>query len=226
MKFLAWQQVYRNHSDGGGSGASNTSAEDGKNTNATGGAGTGGNTSANNNGGGAGNGSSNGNQENEGNGTSNTGTQADDKKFTQAEVDRIISERLSREKEKQDREQREKQGEFEKLYNEFKPKFEQVNEENTKLSERLKRLEEANHKQIEDQIKDWPEEVKALDPGNSDLEVRLAWVERVKPLAQKLVTPAKAPNLEGGGKGNESNSTGNFVQNYMGRRYGVEQKKA
>lgn len=43
------------------------------------------------------------------------------------------------------------------------------------------------------EIKAWPAEVKALDPGEDDLLARLAWVEKARPLAQKLLTPTAPP---------------------------------
>jgi hypothetical protein len=222
MKFKALQQVYRNHGEGGGSGGSGTSGGDGSNTGAGSGAGNGENNAGNNGGDGGQNNGSNGNQNNNGNGSQNTGTQGDDKKFTQSDIDRIVSERLTREKEKQERESREKQGEYEKLYGEVKPKFEQTTQENETLKKRLEALETAGHKQIDDLVKDWPKEVKDLDPGKDSLESRQAWVERVKPLAQKLGANGKAPDLEGGDKGKGGKSAPVSVDKFMANRYGME----
>jgi DNA repair exonuclease SbcCD ATPase subunit len=41
--------------------------------------------------------------------------------------------------------------------------------------------------QIESQIKDWPAELKAFDPGaDAPIEQRLAWLEKSKPLLEKM----------------------------------------
>jgi len=55
--------------------------------------------------------------------------------------------------------------------------------------------------QIEDQIKDWPTEIKAFDPGNdAPVEERLAWIEKSRPIITKLQQqgqgqrPGNAPN--------------------------------
>lgn len=225
MRFLAWQQVYRSPDSGGGEGTGKTSAGDGKNTNAGGEAENSGQNAGNNGGDGSKNSNSNGNQKQTGDGNQNTGTQNDEKKFSQADIDRVVSERLQREKEKQEREKQEKQGEFEKLYGEVKPKFEQTVQENETLKKRLEALETAGHKQIDDLVKDWPKEIKDLDPGKDSLENRQLWVERVKPLAQKLASGGKAPNMETGDKGAKRNNTDNLAQDYMMRRYSVGNKK-
>lgn len=49
--------------------------------------------------------------------------------------------------------------------------------------------------QIEAQIKDWPAEVKAFDPGSdAPVEERLAWIEKSRPLIEKLQLQARATN--------------------------------
>jgi hypothetical protein len=48
--------------------------------------------------------------------------------------------------------------------------------------------------QIEAQIKDWPAEVKAFDPGNdAPVEDRLAWIEKSRPLVDRLTQQAARP---------------------------------
>lgn len=163
---------------------------------------------------------------NKSNSKENTGSREEEKKFTQVDVDRIISERLQREKEKQEREAKEKQGEFQKLYEEVKPKFDGTITENETLKKRLVAIETAAHKQIDELIKDWPKEVKELDPGKVDFEVRQTWAERVKPLAQKLMFGGKSPNFEAGDKGKSGGKSDNVVHDFMRKRYGTETTKA
>lgn len=51
---------------------------------------------------------------------------------------------------------------------------------------------------VESEIKDWPKEVKALDPGKEQLEARLDWVEKSRPLAQRLASLPTPPATEAG----------------------------
>jgi hypothetical protein len=61
---------------------------------------------------------------------------------------------------------------------------------------------------IEAEIKDWPAEVKNLDPGKDNLDARLDWVERSRSLAQRLKVAGQAPNLETGGGGGGKGAAG------------------
>jgi len=82
--------------------------------------------------------------------------------------------------------------------------------------------------QIEAQIKDWPAEVKAFDPGaDAPIEQRLAWLEKSKPLIEKLAQQQRATNP---GNGPNPRPTGNtpdtmrdkFVQDMRrSGKYGV-----
>lgn len=96
---------------------------------------------------------------------------------------RVRLKALETEKEKADVEQLAKQGEFKTLYEQEQVKvkgFEPVVEEN-------KYLRDYAMSQLEATIKDWPEEVKAFDPGKkASLQSRLDWLEKSKPLVAKL----------------------------------------
>jgi chromosome segregation ATPase len=74
-------------------------------------------------------------------------------------------------------------GEFKSLYEQTEARvkeLEPVVEENTFLRDYAM-------KQLEATIKDWPEEVKAFDPGKkAPLQDRLNWLEKSKPLVAKL----------------------------------------
>ncbi len=61
------------------------------------------------------------------------------------------------------------------------------------INERYTTLSQLVSAQIETQIKDWPSEVKAFDPGaDSSVEQRLAWLEKSKPLIEKLQLQARS----------------------------------
>src|SRR5258708_13818767 len=60
------------------------------------------------------------------------------------------------------------------------------------ISERYTQLATLVASQIEAQVKDWPQEVKAFDPGSdAPIEQRLAWLEKSKPLIEKLTVHAR-----------------------------------
>lgn len=87
------------------------------------------------------------------------------------------------------------QGEFQKLaelaearVKELEPQLESY----AKLSKQLQQ-------QIELDIKDWPDEIKTFDPGkDAPVEQRLEWVQKSKPLLEKLqAQPAPAKTVAG-----------------------------
>jgi chromosome segregation ATPase len=85
-------------------------------------------------------------------------------------------------------EQLKKQGEFQKLAE----KHEQRVKELEPVSQRYTALADLLKGQIDTQVKDWPAEVKAFDPGaDSPIEQRLAWVEKSRPLVEKLTATAR-----------------------------------
>ena len=89
---------------------------------------------------------------------------------------------------------------------------------------RVKELEPINERygqlsglvagQIETQIKDWPAEVKAFDPGvDAPIEQRLAWLEKSKPLIEKLAQQQRATNPGNGPNPRPTGGTPETQQN-------------
>lgn len=111
------------------------------------------------------------------------------KVFTQADVDRIVTDRLEREKKK-------KAGEFEALYTESSAELETTKTKLSELEEEAKAEREVIKAQLQTEIDELPEEVKAMAP---DMKVKggLAkvreWLPTAKTLAGKLETAAKVP---------------------------------
>lgn len=74
--------------------------------------------------------------------------------------------------------------------------------------------------QIEAQIKDWPEEVKAFDPGPDSVEQRLAWIEKSRPLVAKLTqqqakpAPGNSPNPKPAGGNQQQADVDELRQRY------------
>lgn len=80
--------------------------------------------------------------------------------------------------------------------------------------------------QIESQIKDWPEEVRALDPGSdAPIEQRLAWIEKSRPLVAKLQAQTQskpaagnAPNPRPVAGNTQQNNVAELRQRYQAAR--------
>jgi chromosome segregation ATPase len=91
---------------------------------------------------------------------------------------------LESEKEKAEAEQLAKQGEFKTLYEQSQAKITELQP----VVDENNYLRDYAMKQLEATIKDWPEEVKAFDPGKkASLQARLDWLEKSKPLVAKLM---------------------------------------
>lgn len=118
--------------------------------------------------------------------------------FTQEDVNRIVGERLAEQKRRHEQEQEEararQRGEWQKLADQRKAQIEEL-EPKAALAERYAKL---LNEDADAQIAEWPDEVKALDPGPDDLEKRMAWIKSARPLAEKLRSGPKAPETEAG----------------------------
>lgn len=148
----------------------------------------------------------------------------DDKKFTQSDVDKIVQDRLDRERQKQEGEKLKAQGEFQKLYEASIPKIEALEKENEGLKTTVKKLSEDANKQIDSLTDKWPKELKELDPGKEDAEARMAWYQKHLSLAKRLGVDKKAPDDES--QRGEKDSKTNVAASYIANTYsGPVQKK-
>lgn len=89
------------------------------------------------------------------------------------------------------------QGEFKKLAEKHEARVRELEP----VADRYTQLSELVASQIQAQIKNWPAEVKAFDPGDdAPIEQRLTWMEKGKALVEKLQQqarssqPGNAPN--------------------------------
>jgi hypothetical protein len=81
------------------------------------------------------------------------------------------------------------QGEFQKLAEQHAARVQELEP----VAQSYTQLAELVSGQIESQIKDWPAELKAFDPGkDAPIEQRLAWLEKSKPLLEKLQQQARS----------------------------------
>lgn len=129
-----------------------------------------------------------------------------EKLFTQADLERQIDDRLKRERSKaeaqaqkaktQAEEQRKaEQGEWQKLAEERKVQLEQLSAK----SELADRLQEIVAKQLDAELKAWPESVRAIMPSDdSPLLERLEWTERTRPLANELMAAKGTQSIPSG----------------------------
>jgi chromosome segregation ATPase len=83
------------------------------------------------------------------------------------------------------------QGEFRALAEKHEARVKELEP----INERYSQLSSLVAQQIETQIKDWPAEVKTFDPGaDAPIEQRLSWLEKSKPLIEKLAQQQRATN--------------------------------
>jgi hypothetical protein len=76
---------------------------------------------------------------------------------------------------------------FEELATKHQARVKELEPKLEAVEARLKTYEEMFTRQLETETKDWPEEVKALDPGkDATFEMRMSWLEKSRPLVVKL----------------------------------------
>jgi hypothetical protein len=116
------------------------------------------------------------------------------KETLQAEADR--------EKAEAQRKADEAKGEFESLYKSEKARADalqqEIDEKHKPVAARAEKYAGRINTLIEGEIKDWPKELRDLDPGSNNLDERMVWVEKSRGLAARLKNLDKAPNLQGG----------------------------
>lgn len=140
--------------------------------------------------------------------------------FTQADVDRIVKERLGEQKRKLEQDAAEAKAKEQGQWKELADQRETRVKELEPLAEQATRYRDLLNQHLEAQIAGWPDEVKALDPGKDKLDERLAWVEKSKALAERLKAAPTAPSTEAGagnrpsrageGKGDDGSKTTNY----------------
>jgi hypothetical protein len=127
-----------------------------------------------------------------------SGESKPEKTFTQADIDKIVKDRLAEQKRKLEGDaataKAKEQGEWQAVAEKHEARVKELEP----LEEQVTRYRGLLAAQIDAQIKDWPAEVKALDPGGDDLDARMAWVEKSKPLAEKLGKALTAPDTDAG----------------------------
>jgi hypothetical protein len=143
----------------------------------------------------------------------------EDRRYTQAELDQMVADRLKEEKrktegktaaekKKQEEDQLRQNAEWEKLAEQRGVEIEQLKG----VVERADKYAELLNRQIDHEIKGWPKEVVALDPGKDQLEVRLSWVEKSRALAEKMAKLPTASSTEAG-HGNRPTGTTSGTNN-------------
>jgi hypothetical protein len=120
-------------------------------------------------------------------------------------------------KKEQETEDARKKGEFEKLYNDTKTKVDELEPYKARCEEYETRF----NSMIDAQTKDWPEELKELDPGKDNAKARLEWFERSRKLAERLKTTVPNPEHGSGSHQQRQGKTTDVVDGFLGKRYKV-----
>lgn len=137
-----------------------------------------------------------------------TTTTATEKTFTQAELDRVVQQRLAEEKDRAkkavqkdkeaaDEAARLKAGEFETLATERGAKVTTLEQQVETLTAQLKTYQDAIAAQLTERVKALPEELRALDP-DGDPVARLAWLVKAEAAAKKLAPTATTTTVTTG----------------------------
>lgn len=131
--------------------------------------------------------------------------------YTQADLDRARDEERKKIEAKQaaDKKKTEEaalteQQKYKELAEQRGTELEQLRAKAEQADTYAKRLNDL----IEAELKDWPEEAKALDPGGDDLSKRFDWLEKARPLVGKLKTLPKAPDTDLGNQKKPSDKPG------------------
>lgn len=123
------------------------------------------------------------------------------------------------------RKDKEKQGEFEGLYKDEQKAHETTKGELKTAQDQLKGLQEFVNGAIDTQIKDWPDSIKALDPGKDNLQARQAWVTKATAAAEEVTKGKTAPPGEMG-SGSQGGQGGDLLTNYLkGQTYSIPGQK-
>jgi flagellar biosynthesis GTPase FlhF len=105
----------------------------------------------------------------------------------QAKALKRAAEATERARQEAEEAKRREKGEWEELAKGYKSKVDEL----TPLATRYQALSDLVNAQIEAQIKDWPTEIKAFDPGkDAPVETRQEWVNKSIPIITKLGQPA------------------------------------
>lgn len=138
-------------------------------------------------------------------GDSTDTTEKTEKLFTQAELDQKVKERLAEEKRRAEKKAADDKRAADEKALADNAQWQTLAEQRAQELATAKAqadLVEGYAKRlnalVEAEIATWPDEVKALDPGAKQVDARLDWLERSRPLAKKLASLPKAPATEAG----------------------------
>jgi hypothetical protein len=125
--------------------------------------------------------------------TSTISIEALQQKITELERDnrnyRIQRKQQEEAAQKAEQQRLKEQGEYKQLAEQHAARVQELEP----VAQSYAQLAELVSGQIESQIKDWPAELKAFDPGkDAPIESRLAWLEKSKPLLEKLMQQVRS----------------------------------
>lgn len=160
----------------------------------------------------------------DGGAAANTDPPKPELKFSQADVDKMIAERLDRTKKSAEADRLKAQGEFQKLSETQATELETLRKQNEETEAGYKALQIKLNADLDKQIATWPKEFQELIPKDSDYETRKGLFDKVSPAVIKVTggTPSKAiVNGENGGTSSGGGGkAANMVDNYITGNYG------
>lgn len=132
-------------------------------------------------------------------------TDKPEKAFSQADLDRIVKERLADERRRADQKAAAEKkaadekaladnAEWKTLAEQRAAELEQTRTQAALVEGYAKRLNVL----VDAEIASWPDELRKLDPGPKAVDARLDWLEKSRDLAKRLASLPKAPTTEAG----------------------------
>lgn len=165
--------------------------------------------------------------------TTATPEKSGEKLFTQADLDKLIDDRIKREREKAkaqadkaakeaDERRQAEQGEWKTLAEERKTQLEQL----APKSELADELLEWFNGYVEAQTANWPDSLRAFDPGvDAKFKLRTKWLEEGHKLVVDLKSGTPYPAQHSGTGGNKPATTKEQAQATLDRAYARKDKK-
>lgn len=136
-----------------------------------------------------------------------------ERRYTQEDIDRVVSERLNRQRAQLARESEEArlkgQQEWQQLATQHETRVKELEPRLEALEAAIAARDEILLKTVRTETKDWPAEAKALIPQDGDALAQMAAVDKARALVAKLAepgprTPGNAPGPRAAGEPNKT----------------------
>lgn len=110
---------------------------------------------------------------------------------------------------------------YKSLYEAEKAKLQAVEDEKKKFKDSADNYAKRMNAVVEAGIKDWPASIKKSDPGNTNVDARVLWMENMMDAAKELMAKTEVQHEHGEqGKGSGKSGERNVVKDFVNNRYG------